>query len=55
MEDIRLEMENFAYQSHQKAMSAIEKGFFKDEIVSVEGFSTDETQEQKLHWKKWLL
>ena len=39
----RLEMENFAYQSHQKAMSAIEKGFFKDEIVSVEGFSTDET------------
>ena len=39
----RLEMENFAYQSHQKAMSAIEKGFFKDEIVSVEGFNTDET------------
>ena len=39
----RLEMENYAYQSHQKAMSAIEKGLFKDEIVSVEGFNTDET------------
>ena len=39
----RLEMENYAYQSHQKAMSAIEKGLFKDEIVSVEGFDTDET------------
>ena len=39
----RLEMENYAYQSHQKAMSAISKGFFKDEIVSVEGFDTDET------------
>ena len=39
----RLEMENYAYQSHQKAMKAIEEGLFKDEIVSVEGFSTDET------------
>ena len=39
----RLEMENYAYQSHQKAMSAIGKGLFKDEIVSVEGFDTDET------------
>ena len=39
----RLEMENYAYQSHQKAISAIEKGLFKDEIISVEGFDTDET------------
>ncbi len=39
----RLEMENFAYQSHQKAMNAIEKGLFKDEIVSVGDFSIDET------------
>jgi len=39
----RLEMENYAYQSHQKAMKAIEKGLFKDEIVSVQDFDTDET------------
>ena len=39
----RLEMENYAYQSHEKAMSAIEKGLFKEEIISVEGFNTDET------------
>ena len=39
----RSEMENFAYQSHQKAMNAIEKGLFKDEIVSVGDFSIDET------------
>ena len=39
----RLEMENYAYQSHQKAMNAIEKGLFKDEIVSVGDFRIDET------------
>ena len=39
----RLEMENYAYQSHQKAMKAIDKGLFKDEIVSVQDFDTDET------------
>ena len=39
----RSEMESFAYQSHQKAMNAINKGLFKDEIVSVGEFSIDET------------
>ena len=39
----RSEMESFAYQSHQKAMNAINKGMFKDEIVSVGEFSIDET------------
>lgn len=39
----RLEMENFAYQSHQKAMHAIHSGYFKDEIVAVGEFSQDET------------
>ena len=39
----RSDMENYAYQSHQKAMNAIEKGLFKDEIVSVGDFSIDET------------
>ena len=39
----RLEMENYAYQSHQKAMNAIEKGLFKDDIVAVGDFSIDET------------
>ena len=48
----RLEMENYAYQSHQKAMSAIEKGLFKDEIISVEGFNTDETPRAETSLKK---
>ena len=39
----RSEMENYAFQSHQKAINAIERGLFKDEIVSVGDFSIDET------------
>lgn len=39
----RSEMESYAYQSHQKAMHAINRGYFKDEIVSVGEFSQDET------------
>ena len=39
----RSEMENYAFQSHQKAMHAIEKGLFQDEIVSVGEFCIDET------------
>jgi acetyl-CoA acyltransferase len=32
----RLEADTFAYESHQKALKAIEGGLFKDEIVPVE-------------------
>ncbi len=32
----RQEMDHFAYQSHQRALQAIEQGWFKDEIVPVE-------------------
>ena len=39
----RSEMENYSFKSHQKALNAIEKGFFEDEIVSVGDFSIDET------------
>ena len=39
----RSEMETYAFQSHQKAMHAIEKGLFQDEIVSVGEFCIDET------------
>ena len=39
----RSEMENYAFQSHRKAMHAIEKGLFQDEIVSVGEFCIDET------------
>ena len=39
----RLEMENFAFQSHQKAIHAIENGLFEDEIVSIGDFKKDET------------
>lgn len=31
----RQDQDEFAYQSHQKAINAIEKGFFKDEIIPV--------------------
>ena len=48
----REEMDQFAYQSHQKALSAIDQGKFKDEVVAIEIqgkkgtvsiFDTDET------------
>ena len=39
----REEMENFAYQSHQKAMHAIKSGYFENEIISVGTFCQDET------------
>jgi len=39
----RSEMENYAYQSHQKAINAIDSGHFKDEIVTIGEFTQDET------------
>ncbi|MBT87314.1 MAG: acetyl-CoA C-acyltransferase [Gammaproteobacteria bacterium] len=39
----REEMEIFAFESHQKAIRAIELGRFKDEIISVGDFHVDET------------
>lgn len=34
--------DNFALKSHQKALEAIEKGLFKEEIVSIDGIDTDQ-------------
>ena len=48
----RSEMESYAYQSHQKAMHAINSGYFKDEIVSVGEFSQDETPRAETSLKK---
>jgi acetyl-CoA C-acetyltransferase len=39
----RLDMEKFALESHKRAISAIEDGKFKDEIVPLSGFINDET------------
>lgn len=39
----RSEMENYAYHSHQKAINAIDNGYFKDEIVTIGKFTQDET------------
>ncbi len=39
----REEMELFAFNSHQKAISAIESGVFKNEIIPVNGLLDDET------------
>ena len=38
----RAEMEQFAYQSHQRAIAAIDEGRFEDEIEPVGDFTTDE-------------
>jgi acetyl-CoA C-acetyltransferase len=38
----RLDMEKFAYESHRRAIQAIEQGRFKKEIVPIEGVSNDE-------------
>ena len=39
----RAEMESFAFESHQKAMRAINAKHFVDEIISIGDFNTDET------------
>jgi acetyl-CoA C-acetyltransferase len=38
----REEMEQFALTSHQRAQEAIRSGYFENEIISVDGFVTDE-------------
>ncbi|MCU1379194.1 MAG: acetyl-CoA acetyltransferase [Acidimicrobiales bacterium] len=38
----REDMERFAYESHQRAIRAIDEGRFKNEIVPLEGVSDDE-------------
>jgi acetyl-CoA C-acetyltransferase len=38
----REDMERFAYESHQRAMRAIEEGRFKNEILPLEGVENDE-------------
>ena len=38
----RLDMEKFAYESHRRAIQAIEEGRFTKEIVPIEGVSHDE-------------
>jgi len=38
----REDMERFAYESHQRAIRAIDEGRFKDQIVPFEGVSEDE-------------
>jgi acetyl-CoA C-acetyltransferase len=38
----RLDMEKFAYESHRRAIQAIDEGRFKKEIVPIEGVTTDE-------------
>jgi acetyl-CoA C-acetyltransferase len=38
----RVDMEKFAYESHRRAIQAIEEGRFKKEIVPIEGVSNDE-------------
>jgi acetyl-CoA acyltransferase len=50
----REEADTFAYHSHQKAINAIEKGFFKDEIVPVE---VEETylEENKKKTRKYVV
>lgn len=38
----RRDMEEFAFESHQRALAAIDRGAFKDEIVPVGDFAQDE-------------
>ena len=42
----RRQMEAFALESHRRALAAIEAGHFSQEIVPLEGVSTDETPRQ---------
>jgi acetyl-CoA C-acetyltransferase len=38
----RLDMEKFAYESHRRALQAIDEGRFKREIIPIEGVANDE-------------
>ena len=51
----REEMEIFAFDSHQKAIQAIELGRFKDEIISVGDFHVDETPRAETSLEKMAL
>lgn len=42
----RAEMEQFALNSHEKAIAAIKEGYFDREIVALEGVTQDETPRQ---------
>ena len=44
----RIEQDGFALRSHQRAIAAIDAGKFKDEIVPVGDFSTDEGRREPI-------
>jgi len=48
----RPEMEQFALESHRRAIEAIESGRFKSQIVPVEDFDTDETPRRETSLEK---
>jgi acetyl-CoA acyltransferase len=51
----RDDQDAFSFASHQKAVNAISKGFFKDEIVPVEAEETFIDEKEKPQTKKFLV
>ncbi len=46
-------MEAFAYESHQRAIRAIDEGRFAGEIAPLEGVTTDEGRAATRRWRRW--
>ncbi|MDX5325162.1 MAG: acetyl-CoA C-acyltransferase [Bacteroidota bacterium] len=51
----REDQDQFAYQSHQKALAAIQKGRFKDEILPIEVEEIFLNQEEKKETRKYVV
>lgn len=51
----RGQQDEFSYQSHQKAISAIQKGYFKDEIVPFTVGETYLDEKEKKRTREWVV
>ena len=49
----RNQLEEFALESHQRAIRAIDEGRFDPQIVPLDGFSQDEGPRRDSRWRRW--
>ena len=49
----RLDMEKFAFESHRRAIRAIDEGRFRNEIAPLASVENDEVRVATLRWRRW--
>ena len=47
------QLEEFALESHQRAVRAVDEGRFEPEIVPLDGFGQDEARAGTRRWRRW--